>query len=137
MNDLDFEQFHVGMKQSFTTRVTAEKIDLFLKLSGDQNPIHWDDDFAIKKGFKKRVAYGMLTASFYSTLVGVYLPGLNSLLHAVSISFNSAVYDGDTLKVEGEITYISEALKEVEIRATISNQEDIVVSRAKLKVGVT
>lgn len=78
----------------------------------------------------------MLTASFYSTLVGVYLPGRYALLHGVDASFVAPVFPGDTLTVQGEVSAIHMQLTQIEMRAHIVNQFGERVSRAKIRVGV-
>ena len=102
MNTYVFNEIKVGMSAAFNVVVTEEMQDNFLKLSGDNNPMHVDCEYATLSGFKDRVVYGMLTSAFYSRLAGVYLPGRNCLLQECKISFNKPVYIGDKLKVYGE-----------------------------------
>ena len=59
--------------------VTPEMMDAFRAITGDVSPIHIDADYARGRGFPGRVVYGMLGASFFSTLAGVYLPGEHCL----------------------------------------------------------
>jgi 3-hydroxybutyryl-CoA dehydratase len=130
----------VGQEVSFPEEglpVTAEMQHLFLGLTGDNSPCHMDEGFAIEKGFRGRLVYGMLTASFYSTLVGVYLPGKYALFQEAHIDFCSPVYTGDTLTVKGKITEIDPVLKRVYIKAEIRNQSGKKVSKASLAVGLT
>ena len=82
MNAYVFEEIAVGLTEGFEVTVTEEMFDRFLDITGDVNPLHNDAAFAQKKGHPARVAFGMLTASFLSTLAGVYLPGKNSLCQA-------------------------------------------------------
>ena len=83
-----------------------------------------------------RVVYGLLTSSFYSTLVGVHLPGKHCILQGIDIQFSKPVYIGDTLKISGKVSYINEAYKQIEIRAFITNQNNEKVSKATIKTGV-
>ena len=82
------------------------------------------------------MVYGMLTASFYSTLVGMYLPGKHALLQEVCTSFIAPVFPGDNLTVYGKVSAIHLDLRFIEIRANITNQLGEKVSRAKLRTGV-
>ena len=75
MNSYKFVDINVGLEESFSVRVNSEKLDKFFKITGDINPLHTDAEYSKSKGFSDRVVYGMLTSSFFSTLVGVYLPG--------------------------------------------------------------
>lgn len=119
MNDLRFDQLSVGQQASFQATITTAMIDAFAALNGDVSPLHVDAAFAKSLGHPDRVAHGMLSASFFSTLVGVHLPGKHALLHEVKSSFHQPIFPGTTVSVTGEITYLNEAFKQAEIKATI------------------
>lgn len=135
MNDYRIGDLHAGVRASFETAVTSSMLDQFAQLSGDTNPLHADAEFAQARGYPGRVAFGMLTASFYSTLAGVHLPGRHALLQGVDASFVAPVFAGDCLTVSGEVAVVHEALGQIEIRAHITNQHGKKVSRAKIRVG--
>jgi 3-hydroxybutyryl-CoA dehydratase len=136
MNKYKFSELKLGLSETFITRITQEKMAGFLAASGDNNPLHVNDTFSKSRGYKHKVVYGMLTASLYSTLVGVYLPGENGLLQGIDVTFRKPVFEGDELKVYGEISYINEVFKQIEITARIENQDKEKVSKAKIKVGI-
>ncbi|MDR1536507.1 MAG: MaoC family dehydratase N-terminal domain-containing protein [Clostridiales bacterium] len=121
---------------SFSVQITAEMQRAFADLSGDENPLHIDREFAREKGYPDVLAYGMLTASFYSRLVGVYLPGRHSVFQECSISFNKPVFIGDSLCVSGKVACTHDVLNLAVIKAEIRNQKNERVSTAKLTVGV-
>ncbi len=122
-------------KASFEVTVTSEMMDRFYEISGDNNPLHMDADFARERGFADRVVYGMLTSSFYSTLAGVYLPGKYCLLHSVDSSFHASVFVGDKLTVSGVVKIKYETTKTIEIAAKIVNQDGKKVGKAKILAG--
>ena len=136
MNSYKFFDINVGLEESFSVRVNSEKLDQFLKISGDINPLHTDAEYSKSKGFSDRVVYGMLTSSFFSTLIGVYLPGKYCILQGVDIQFSKPVYIDDILTITGKVSYINEAYKQLEIKAVIINQDNKKVSKATIKVGV-
>jgi 3-hydroxybutyryl-CoA dehydratase len=136
MNSYKFVDINIGHEESFSVRVNSEKLDKFLKISGDINPLHTDAEYSKSKGFSDRVVYGMLTSSFFSTLVGVYLPGKYCILQGIDIQFSKPVYINDILTITGIVSYINEAYKQVEIKADIINQDNKKVSKATIKVGV-
>ena len=136
MNSYKFVDINLGLEESFSVRVNSEKLDKFLKISGDINPLHTDAEYSKSKGFSDRVVYGMLTSSFFSTLVGVYLPGKYCILQGVDIQFSQPVYIDDILTITGKVSYINEAYKQLEIKAVIINQDNKKVSKATIKVGV-
>ena len=135
MNSYKFVDINVGLEESFSVRVNSEKLDNFLKISGDINPLHTDAEYSKSKGFSDRIVYGMLTSSFFSTLVGVYLPGKYCILQGVDIQFSQPVYIDDILTITGKVSYINEAYKQLEIKAVIINQDNKKVSKATIKVG--
>ncbi|MBI5637282.1 MAG: dehydratase [Nitrospinae bacterium] len=124
------------MGAEFMVGITHENMAAFRRMSGDENPLHIDPVFAREAGFKDNVVYGMLVAAYYSTLVGMYLPGRFALLHGVDVSFQKPVFLGESLTVRGEITYLNEAFKQMEIKASIINQDNVIISKAKIKTGV-
>lgn len=136
MNHYKFNEIKIGLTESFTVTVTEKMHDGFTETTGDINPMHMTDEYAKDHGYQSKLVYGMLTASFYSTLVGVYLPGEHCVFHECKTTFNAPVYIGDTLTVYGQVTDIHEGFKRITIKAYIKNQDGKKVSRAVLTVGV-
>ncbi|MEZ9526170.1 MaoC/PaaZ C-terminal domain-containing protein [Enterovibrio norvegicus] len=136
MNHYSIDNITVGVKHQFLADITEEKLHAFTLVSGDVNPLHTNVAHAKKRGHPGVVVYGMMTASLYSTLVGVYLPGENALLQDIQTRFSRPVFVGDVLTVEGEVVEVHEALKRIEIKATIRNQNGKVVSRARIHSGI-
>ncbi|MCS5553038.1 MAG: MaoC family dehydratase, partial [SAR324 cluster bacterium] len=77
----------IGQKVEFTEVISESMVQEFAKLSGDYNPQHMDESYATKTRFKKRICHGMLLASLFSRLVGMYLPGKHSLYFSQSLNF--------------------------------------------------
>ena len=136
MNHYTLAEMSVGMEASFTAAVTEEKVRKFLEISGDTNPLHMDDGYAQAKGHPSRVVYGMLTASLYSTLAGVYLPGEHCFLWEVDAKFTAPVYIGDELTVTGRVTEVNDQFRFIKVKAQVKNQEGKTVSRAVITTGV-
>jgi 3-hydroxybutyryl-CoA dehydratase len=136
VNAYHWADLRTGLQHQFQVDVTPELIDTFARLSGDISPLHTEGGFAVSRGYRERVAHGMLTASFYSTLVGVHLPGKFALLHGLDVHFTTPVYAGDTLVVSGEVVFLSDAVRQMEISAEIRNQDAKRVSKAKIRVGL-
>lgn len=137
MNRYSYEDIAVGQTESFSVLVAQSMLDGFFKITGDENPLHRDPEFAKRKGFSDgSIAYGMLTASFFSTLAGVYLPGENSLIHRVEAEFPAPVYVGDRLDVSGTVTEKKDQFRTIELKITVKNQNDKKVLRGKMRIGV-
>lgn len=140
MNEYAMSQISVGMTETFKREITSEMEQAFRMISGDENPLHQSDEFAKEVGngkFHSHVTFGMLTASLYSTMAGMYLPGKYSLIHSLDeVAFLKPVFAGDVLTVTGEVTDKNEALGLIQLKVIIRNQDNKNVSRAKMKVLV-
>jgi acyl dehydratase len=110
--------------------------DAFAEISGDTNPLHSSREFAEGRGFSEPLVFGMLTASVYSRLVGVHLPGLNSLFHEIRVSFTKPVHVGDKLTVSGKLAEVQEEFRRIVVKAAIHNQRGEKVSKATIIAGV-
>ena len=137
MNTYTYDQIEVGRKESFTVTVTGEEMDKFREITGDVNPLHSDAEYAKEHGHRDRVVFGMLTASYLSTLAGVYLPGERSLIHSVDVKFEGAVYPGDELTIEGTVTEKNDTFKLIVIKVIIKNADGKKVCKAKMQIGVS
>ena len=137
MNSYSIEELEEQKtKAEFDVKITEEMMDIFCQLSGDNNPMHLDCEYAKSKGMKGKTVYGMLVAFFYSKLVGLYLPGKFCLLHEIKVNFNKPVYPGDVLHISGVIKEKKELFQRVVIAARIHNQNKEKVSSAVITVGV-
>lgn len=136
MNHYTLADITPGMTESFTVTVTPEMMDHFYAITGDNSPIHMDADYAADRGYPGRVVYGMLGASFFSTLAGVYLPGEHCLLHSVESKFVKPIFIGDTLTVSGKVSEVNESFSVITIKAQIVNQDGKKVTRGVIQAGV-
>lgn len=136
MNTFTFDELKIGQTVSFQAKVTALDFDVFKAHSHDINPLHNDDAYAIAQGFPGKVAYGMLSASYFSTLSGVYLPGKYALIHTINIKFLKPVFEGDELTISGEIIDRNETFRFIEVKGIIHNQHGIAVCKAQMQIGV-
>lgn len=136
MNTYIFSDIQEGMTESFQKEITMEMESVFRMISGDENPLHKDDDFAKQIGYKEHVSFGLLTASLYSTMAGMYLPGKYSLIHSLEIKFLKPVFSDDVLTVSGTVVGKQEDMKLLRLKVKIVNQDGICVSKADMKVLV-
>lgn len=136
MNHYRLADLTPGVTESFTVTITEEMMAQFYAITGDNSPIHMDADYAAGRGYPGRVVYGMLGASFLSTLAGVYLPGEHCLLHSVDLKFAKPIFIGDTLTVTGVVDEVNDTFREIIIKASIVNQDGKKVTRAVIRAGV-
>jgi len=86
-----------GMSESFTKTVTESDIQKFGEISGDVNPVHFDEEFAKGTIFKGRIAHGVLSASYISTVLGMKMPGPGTIFMSLTTRFKAPVRIGDTV----------------------------------------
>ncbi len=111
MNSFKIHDMKIGQKDSFFVEITENMMNLFKRISADNNPLHSSSDFAVSNGFKNKVVYVLLTSSFYSRLVGVYLPGKYALLMSINIDFVKPAFVKDKMTVVGEVIDIEKRFK--------------------------
>ena len=124
----------IGQKAEFTEVISEAMVEEFAKLSGDYNPHHMDDVFAKKTRFEKRICHGMLLASLFSRLTGMYLPGKGSLYLSQSLNFLAPAYIGDEVTVEGEIIKIGKSTELITIKTQIIKETTIQLITGTAKV---
>jgi len=112
----------VGQSDSFERTVTAADIDAFARATGDVNPIHLDEAYAAGTRFGRRIAHGMLAASYVSSLLASRLPGPGSVYLSQTLKFTKPVFIGDTLTVSATITAYRPARGVVTLETTVTNQ---------------
>ena len=136
MNEYTYDEITLGQTESFDVTVTLPMLERFREDTGDINPLHNDADFAREQGYQGRVAYGLLTASFLSTLAGVYLPGKWCLIQHVETDYPLPVYPGDTLSVSGTVKEKDDTFRTVTLAVRIRNAAGKTVLRGRMRLGV-
>ena len=121
------EDLSVGMSAAYSKTVTESDIAKFAEVSGDNNPLHLDEAFAKTTRFKERIAHGMLSAGFISTILGTKLPGPGSIYMSQNLRFTAPVKIGDTVTARAEITDIRRDKKRVTLVTTCVVGETVVI----------
>jgi acyl dehydratase len=116
------EDFTIGQHASYTKTFTDDDVQRFIAIAGDVNPLHVDDAFAAKTKFGRRVLHGMLTASIFSTMVGMLLPGTGAIYRSQTLRFLLPVYVGDTVTAHFVVRAIDRTKHRLEIEAWIENE---------------
>ena len=114
--------------------VTDEHIEAFARLSGDRNPVHFDDAFARRIGFEGHIAHGAVTASLLSAVLGMDLPGPGSVFLEQRVRFLRPVRPGDTIVASLEVTRVREDKPIVTLGATVTNAQGVRVAEGELVV---
>jgi 3-hydroxybutyryl-CoA dehydratase len=121
------EEMKVGDTAKFSKTVSESDVYLFAGVTGDLNPAHVSEEFAKDTFFKTRIAHGMLSASFISTVIGTMLPGPGSVYMRQEASFLAPVKFGDTITAIVEVAEIIADKKRVRLKTYCINQEKTVV----------
>ena len=107
------EDLSEGMTAVFGKTITDADILMFAGVSGDTNPVHLNEEFALGTAFQGRIAHGMLTASLISTVLGTKLPGPGCVYLSQSLKFKAPVRAGDTVRAEVTVTAIDRERRRV------------------------
>ena len=129
------EDLKTGQAASFAKIVSEADIVLFAGVSGDTNPVHLDQSFAEKTPFKTRIAHGMLSAGFISTVFGTKLPGPGSIYMSQTLRFKAPVKIGDTVVATCTVTEII-AEKRRAMFSTVCKVGDTVVIEGEAMIMV-
>ena len=121
------EELQIGQSDTYERIVTEKDIEDFAKISGDNNPVHLDEDFAKTTIFKGRIAHGMLAASFISTTVGTKLPGYGAIYISQNLKFKGPVRIGDKVITTATIEDINIERKRVTMLTKCAVGDKIVV----------
>jgi 3-hydroxybutyryl-CoA dehydratase len=121
------DELEIGQSASYERTVSEEDIVRFAEVSGDDNPVHLDEEFASKTLFKGRIAHGMLGAGFISTVVGTRLPGYGSIYVSQSLRFRAPVRIGDTVVTTATVKSIDKERKRVTMETVCAIGDKIVI----------
>ena len=127
MNGLFLEDLKIGQSAMFGRTVTDADIAAFAGVSGDTNPIHLHDGFARTTRFGRRIAHGMLSGSFISTVIGTKLPGPGAVYISQTMAFMAPVMIGDTITAVATVTAIDEKRRRVTLKTQCFNDEKVVI----------
>ena len=98
------EDIEIGQSASYARTVTEKDIALFGEATGDMNPVHFDEAYAATTPFKTRIAHDMLTAGYFSAVLGTKLPGAGSVYVAQTLAFKAPVRIGDEVTATCTVT---------------------------------
>jgi len=107
--------------------VTQRDIELFTELTGDRNPLHYDEEAAERSRFGGLIVQGGVTSGLLNAVVAEDLPGPGSVFLHVDWSFKAPVRPGDEITAEVEVLESREDKPLTKLRTTIVNQEGVVV----------
>ncbi len=122
ISEYTLDDIQIGQVEQFSVKIGESMLNDFAKISGDHNPLHMDQIYAETTRFKNRVCHGMLLASFFSRLIGMHIPGKNSLYFSQTLNFRSPCFVGDEVKIRGEVKEKHLVTRMITLKTTIHNQ---------------
>ena len=138
MNNYTIDEIKIGDEVSFLYEITEEKMNMFMKITGDINPLHTDIEYAKEKGYSEKVVYGMLTSSILSTLAGIYMPGEHSLIHSIEINFVRPVFlSRCPLEVNAKVVEKDDRFNTIKLKYQILDSKLEKVLRGNMIIGFT
>ncbi len=126
----------IGQTASRTKTISAEDVEAFARISGDNNPVHLDEAYAATTQFGKRIAQGILTAGIISALLANDLPGPGTIYLSQTLNFKAPVYLGETITGTVEVTAYCAARRIATLKTTCRNQDGKLVIEGEAVVLV-
>jgi acyl dehydratase len=120
-------QIEVGQRAQRTRVVQPRDIELFTELTGDRNPLHYDDERAGASRFGGVIVQGGVTSGLLNAVVAEDLPGPGSVFLHVDWSFRVPVRPGDSITAEVEVLEVRPDKPISKLRTSITNQDGTVV----------
>jgi acyl dehydratase len=113
---------HVGQKAVRSITLTARHVDTYAEMTGDYNPLHFDEDFTSKTKFKNLVVQGGLTTGLLHALVAMDMPGPGTVFLSQNWKFTAPVFIGDTITAEAEVLSVHETKPVTQLKMVITRQ---------------
>ena len=122
------EDLEIGMSRTLERKITQNDILLFSKVSGDENPVHLDEEYAQQTIFGRRIAHGMLTASLISAVIAEQLPGHGTVYLSQTLKFVRPVIPGQFVITTVLVTHIEYSNRQVTLDCECKVNEKIVLA---------
>jgi len=116
-------ELKIGDSAQIVKTITEEDIELFARATGDFNPVHLDATYAEKTMFKGRIAHGLLSVGFFSTILGNILPGHGTIYLSQDVKFLAPVRIGDTITAKVDVLELIPEKNRARFRTSCVNQD--------------
>lgn len=116
-----------GATATRSLTLTAEHVATYAELSGDYNPLHFDEDFASRTKFGRLVVQGGLTTGLLHALVAMDLPGPGSVFLSQDWKFTAPVFIGDTITAHATVLSVHDTKPVCQLSVTVERQDGEVV----------
>ena len=113
----------VGQRARRTKTVTAKDVELYAEITGDRNPLHFDEEFVSRTKFGRLVVQGGLTTGLLHALVAQDMPGPGTVFLSQNWKFTAPVYIGDTITAEAEVLSVHASKPVSQLKIRVARQE--------------
>ena len=113
---------HIGQRAKRSLTLTADHVRTFAALTGDYNPLHFDESFASRTKFQRLVVQGGLTTGLLHALVAMDLPGPGSVFLSQNWKFTAPVFIGDTITADAEVLSVHPSKPVTQLRIRVARQ---------------
>ena len=120
-------QLFVGQKARRSLTLTVEHVHTFAELTGDYNPLHFDEEFVSRTKFGRLVVQGGLTTGLLHALVAMDLPGAGTVFLSQNWKFLAPVYIGDTITAQAKVLSVHPTKPVTQLRVEVTRQRGEVV----------
>lgn len=127
LNGYDIEDIQLGMSATFAKTITEADVVLFAAVSGDNNAMHINEEFAQTTAFKGRIAHGMLSASVISAAIAGRLPGPGTIYLGQNLRFKAPVRAGDTVHATVTVTEMIPEKRRVKLETVCTVAGKVVI----------
>lgn len=115
-------KLEVGQKATRENTLTYDYVKTYAEITGDYNPLHFDEAFAAKTKFKNLVVQGGLTSGILNALVAMDMPGPGTVFMSQELKFIAPVFIGDTIRAEAEVLEVHATKPVTKLKMTITRQ---------------
>ncbi len=113
----------VGQKANRTITLTEQHVRTYAELTGDHNPLHFDESFAARTKFGRLVVQGGLTTGLLHALVAMDMPGPGTVFLSQNWKFTAPAFIGDTLTAEAEVLSVHPTKPVTQLKITVRRQD--------------
>ena len=120
---LTIDRLQLDQTHEYSVTITEEMIERFALATGDDNPIHMNEEYARGTIFKARVAHGMLSAGILSGVLGTRFPGVGTVYLSQTLKFLKPVFIGDEITLRLRVLELFEEKNRVRLETVCTNQK--------------
>jgi acyl dehydratase len=117
----------VGQRASRRLTLTADHVQKYAEISGDRNPLHFEESFAARTTFGRLVVQGGLTTGLLHALVAMDLPGPGTVFLSQNWKFTAPVFIGDTIIAEAEVMSLHASKPVTQLKVVVTREDGTTV----------